>query len=1093
MILPHFLQAQEKGLYEIGLPLVRNFPPKEYKGFSQNWGFVQDKRGILYFANGDGVLEYDGVQWRVIKITNEYTAFSVAIDSNNRIYVGSSSEFGYLAPAKNGELKYVSMLSKFKVNDRKFKYIRSIHITKSGVYFIAGEKIFRWNGKSLKSWNLTKPCNFYKYGEHILVWQKTSGLKQLVNDTIEKVKSGEFFTNITVQNILPYPKNKILVVSKDSGLYIMSDPFTLKKNEYPEIYKFYNQADYFILHNQLLHSAVLKNGYFAFSTMRGGTAVMDSAGNLVQILDKKAGIQNETHTSVNEDRQNAIWLSLDNGLTRVDISSPVSFWNDDMGLKGSALSVIRFKGKIFVGTWQGLFYHDFSPEKYSISGDELNTDISQFKLLKGIKSTTWDLLVVKNSKNTGKDKLLAATSGGVYEAGNYYGSQVAKGTAIKFYRYKKDSTKIFVGTDEGLLCLSVGYSGDEIAFTNEGLLRGFSEKIISMAEDEEGKIWISTEFAGVYLLEFKKWTDNKISISLNEELSYKLTHFDTLSGLPAGYTSIYKISNKMYFMSEDGVYVPVEEKRNEKLLSVKFEKVINPALDFYYKDVFINMLSEDALGNLWIQFTDNNSSAKTLAKAVLQNDGTYSVSFIPFKPVPPMEVYSIFPEKNGVAWFGGDDGLIRYDGSSKFEYNLNFDALIRKVILERDSVLFAGTFYTDVNDSGEYSGLTLEQPELMKPEISYSYNSITFEYAATTYYSESSRRFKIYLEGFDKKWSDWSLETKKEYTNLPPGSYKFHVISKNIFDTESTEAVYEFVIRPPWYRTWFSYFIYLAAFALFIRAVLRFSNKRLLEAKLKLEDLVKERTNEINNQKKEIEKEKEKSDKLLLNILPFKIAEELKVQGHAKTKFFDKVTVMFSDFKDFTVIAQQLDPQDLIAELNRCFVFFDDVCVRHNIEKIKTIGDSFMCAGGIPIKNQSNPVDVVLAAFEMSDFITRLKKEQSFKGRTLWKVRIGIHTGKIISGVVGKKKFAYDIWGDTVNTANRMEQSSLPNKINISGVTYEYVKDFFDCTYRGKIPVKHKGDIDMYFADRIKKDLSIDDEGRIPNQMFWELYEHLTR
>ena len=170
-------------------------------------------------------------------------------------------------------------------------------------------------------------------------------------------------------------------------------------------------------------------------------------------------------------------------------------------------------------------------------------------------------------------------------------------------------------------------------------------------------------------------------------------------------------------------------------------------------------------------------------------------------------------------------------------------------------------------------------------------------------------------------------------------------------------------------------------------------------------------------------------------------------------------------------------------------MFFDDVCVRHNVEKIKTVGDSFMCAGGIPIKNTTNPVDVILAAFEMRDFISNLKKEQATKGRTLWKIRIGVNTGEIISGVVGKKKFAYDIWGDTVNTASRLEQASLPNKINISGSTYELVKDFFDCTPRGKIPVKHKGEIDMYFANFINKDLSIDDEGRIPNQKFWELYE----
>lgn len=1091
LLLPCLVFSQTKSIYEIGLPLVRNFPPSEYKAFSQNWGFVQDKRGVLYFANGDGILEYDGVEWKVTKLTNEYTAFSLAIDSCDRIFVGSTSEFGYLAPTRNGEMKYVSLLNKFDTSDRKFKYIRNLYITKAGVFFLAGDKLFRWNGITMKSWPVVKPCNICKYGGKIIVWQKTIGLKYMDKDSVRSIKNGAFFYGISVQNVLPYSKNKMLVVSRDSGLYIMSDPFRLDKNAYPVVYKFYNEADYFIRHNQLLYSSILKNGRYAFATLRGGTAIMDKKGKLVQILDKKAGIQNETHNAASEDVQSAIWLSLDNGITRVDISSPVSFWNDDMGLKGSVLSVTRYKSKIYVGTWQGLFYHDFSLEKYTVNEEELATDISQFKFLKGIRSTTWDMLVIKNAVNPAKDKLLAATSGGVYEVSDYTAELFSKSSALKFYRYKKDSSLVFVGTDDGLMCLSVGYKGDDIVFSNQGVLKGLNEKIISMAEDNDGKIWISTEFSGVYLLQFNKKSGNKVLLPLTDA-SYMMTNYDSSSGLPPSYTTVYTIGNKIFFLSEDGAYVPVEEKSGE-LVVVKFHKCESPALDFYYKDIYVNMLSEDHLGNLWLQFTDNSKNTKTLAKATLLKSGAYKMSFIPFKTIPQMEMYCIFPEKGGVTWYCGDDGLVRFDGSSRFEYNLNFNALVRKVILERDSVLFGGTFYTDVNDSGEYSGLSLEQPEFMKPEISYAYNSITFEYTATTYYSESARKYKVFLEGFDKKWSDWSTESKKEYTNLPPGTYSFHVIAKNIFDTESKEAVYEFEVLPPWYRTWFAYIVYIVIFVILIRSVLRFSNRRLREAKLKLEDLVKERTNELNDQKKEIEKEKEKSDKLLLNILPFRIAEELKVNGHAKTKFFDMVTVMFSDFKDFTVIAQQLEPQDLIAELNRCFMFFDDVCVRHNLEKIKTVGDSFMCAGGVPMKNTTNPVDVVLASFEMRDFITKLKKEQSEKGRSLWKIRIGIHTGEIISGVVGKKKFAYDIWGDTVNTAARMEQTSMPNKINISGVTHEFVKDFFECTYRGKIPVKHKGDIDMYFADRIRKELSVDDDGSVPNQKFWESYEQLNR
>jgi adenylate cyclase len=197
---------------------------------------------------------------------------------------------------------------------------------------------------------------------------------------------------------------------------------------------------------------------------------------------------------------------------------------------------------------------------------------------------------------------------------------------------------------------------------------------------------------------------------------------------------------------------------------------------------------------------------------------------------------------------------------------------------------------------------------------------------------------------------------------------------------------------------------------------------------------------------------------------------------------------MFADFSGFTMIAEKMDPEELIAELDKCFVYFDEVCVRHHLEKIKTVGDSYMCAGGVPISNTTNPVDIVLAAMEMLTFI-----ENSPAGSTgiKWQIRFGIHTGEIVAGVVGKNKFAYDIWGDTVNTASRLESSGEPNKINISGATYRYVKDFFDVNYRGKVAAKHKGEIDMNFVEGIKKELSLDEENSIPNKLFLEMYEKL--
>ncbi len=220
------------------------------------------------------------------------------------------------------------------------------------------------------------------------------------------------------------------------------------------------------------------------------------------------------------------------------------------------------------------------------------------------------------------------------------------------------------------------------------------------------------------------------------------------------------------------------------------------------------------------------------------------------------------------------------------------------------------------------------------------------------------------------------------------------------------------------------------------------------------------------NQRNKIKKGKQRSDELLLNILPEEVADELKEKGSAAAKQFDDVTVMFTDIKDFTRISETLSPTTLVHEIHTCFKTFDDIISKHNIEKIKTIGDAYMCAGGLPVVNTTHATDVVKAAMEIRDFMTQRNTLPDPSGQNPgFEIRIGIHTGPVVAGIVGTKKFAYDIWGDTVNIAARMESSGEAGKINISSSTFDLVKDQFKCTYRGKIQAKNKGEIDMYFVE----------------------------
>jgi len=274
---------------------------------------------------------------------------------------------------------------------------------------------------------------------------------------------------------------------------------------------------------------------------------------------------------------------------------------------------------------------------------------------------------------------------------------------------------------------------------------------------------------------------------------------------------------------------------------------------------------------------------------------------------------------------------------------------------------------------------------------------------------------------------------------------------------------------------------------LMVRVKSTLSMFKLFNGIVKQSEKLEQQSFALERQKREIELEKKKADSLLLNILPYEIAEQLKNKGEVTAKHYRRVSVLFTDFKGFTKISEQLSSKEIIKELGICFEKFDDIIDKHYIEKIKTIGDAYMCAGGLPLRNKSNPIDVVLAGLQIQKFMTEFNKIKKSLNQPEWLLRLGVHTGEVIAGVIGKKKFAYDIWGDTVNTASRMESSGEVGKVNISGDTYKFVKAYFDCTYRGKIKAKNKGEIDMYFVNGLKEEYAAHGDLTNPNAVFHEI------
>lgn len=438
---------------------------------------------------------------------------------------------------------------------------------------------------------------------------------------------------------------------------------------------------------------------------------------------------------------------------------------------------------------------------------------------------------------------------------------------------------------------------------------------------------------------------------------------------------------------------------------------------------------------------------------------------------------AFFKSKSGKLFFGGINGFNMF-----YPQEIKVNQYPPKTIIT-DILIFNRPINQEIESLDNISYLS-------HIELDHKQNNLTFKFAAIHFTYPKGNLYKVFLEGVDEEPQFLGNLQQINYSNLKPGTYVFNVWAANSDGVWCDEpAKIEIIIASPFWATWWfiSFIIIIFGILVFVIYILRI--KAINSQKERLAFLVDKRTQTITIQKEQIEKqkreleiEKEKTEKLLYNILPAETAEELKNKGKARTRFYRMVTVMFTDIKGFTQIAETYKPADLVKRLDNMFREIDKIVEKYQLEKIKTIGDAYMAAGGVPLRDKENPVNAVLAALEIQQFIEKEKLRNPLEDP--WELRIGLHTGDVIAGVIGTKRIAYDIWGNTVNVAQRMEMASDCGKVNISGATFEYIKPYFDCTYRGKVAAKNKGEIDMYYIDGIKPHLSKGGLGILPNQKF---------
>ena len=472
-----------------------------------------------------------------------------------------------------------------------------------------------------------------------------------------------------------------------------------------------------------------------------------------------------------------------------------------------------------------------------------------------------------------------------------------------------------------------------------------------------------------------------------------------------------------------------------------------------------------------------------LSKHTIENESFEN--FTPEDGIQSLEFNSgaDYVNENDQIFFGGING---YNIVNPKKENKNLFApkvYISSIIYKNEDILRKGSKYLSF-ESGE--------KEVIIPHFR---NNFTIKVDGLHYSSPNKNIFKTKLDGWHQDWIFSKGKRGFNFSNLNDGEYVFYVNVGNGDGAWSNNGQkIKITIKPPFYLTW--WFISLTSVVLG-SLMLFLIYSRVNRSKFQRENLekkVRDRTREVENQKiklqeknRELAEEKNKEEEVLLNVLPRETAKELVSTGKSTPRSYKMATVMFADFKNFTKITENYGPKELVSELDDSFAKFDDIVGRLTIEKIKTSGDAYMCVGGVPIRNKTNAVDCVLASFQFQKYMRQKREIREGTGKPQWHLRIGLHTGALVAGVVGKKKFLYDVWGDTVNTASRMETSSEQGRINISGTTYTCIKDYFDCEYRGKLPVKNKGAIDMYYVNRIKAGLCNEEDIETPNSKFFEL------
>jgi hypothetical protein len=781
---------------QTGNLLIQNYAKEQYKGGARVWAAHQDHNKIFYFGQ-QGLLEYDGAVWT--KSIDTLFIRSIDSDEKGNLYVSSGDNFGVISK-RNNPKKFTSFLPLLPDSVKKITFITRVICHGQYVYFSGEDELLTYNRSTNQIISYWK--NEQGFGNVVVHNNKTylgddgKGLFVLEGKQTTFIPHTDSLKEAGVWDIFTKNEQEWLIVTYNKGLFTYHLPSqTLKP--------FKTAADEWLRQNRLYAVSSFANTqgkpYFVLGSQKDGLCIIDDKGNIVQHLNKANGLIDNHIADLLTDHNNNTWAATDKGISQVFTSLPFRKFDHHQNIQSTIYDILKHNGKLYIGTATGVMV----------------AEGKQFQHIPQMPSTqSWDLMPF------GKDVIVAGGNHGFYHLveGKIKQNIEADWATMAIERSAKDSNVVF----------NAKYQAFEVLRFEQGQFKSLGHIAAleqtnnrSVAETPDGIVWVGVPQEGFYKIQFEG------AINAQSVKNAKVSKHTKGLGLLAGCYVVKDAQQKVLFSTRSGLY-----HFNEQTQS--FELYTPYQVDYSQRRYKSFYPSYDSKGNVWLP--------KNLTVLRKKENQQYAIDSTTLQPLLEPAL-CFFEETDSLYWLAIDDKLYQYDARYKIPTQSSFPAVVRMVkISSVDSVLCKSNCDTNV------AAIT---------NLPYQYNSLLFEYATQSYYAEKENQFQYKLEGYDNSWSVWTKEIRKEYTNLPEGNYCFVVRAKNALQEISTESSYAFTIQPPFYRTWLAYCLYAVVAVLFVYGLIKINTHRLLAAKLRLENIVRQRTQEIQLKNAELGQQKE--------------------------------------------------------------------------------------------------------------------------------------------------------------------------------------------------------------------------------------------